>query len=69
VIVFDSQGRLVAAHRGNSRADIFDQDGQRLPRENVRPAKRNLDRKERYSLRARFRVRRAPGKDTSNPVA
>ena len=28
MIVFDSQGRLVAAHRGNSRADIFDQDGQ-----------------------------------------
>jgi hypothetical protein len=28
VIVFDSQGRLVATDGGNSRVDIFDQDGQ-----------------------------------------
>jgi hypothetical protein len=32
VIVLDSQDRLFAAHRGNSRADIFDQGGQCLPR-------------------------------------
>jgi hypothetical protein len=34
VIVFDSQVRFFAAHRGSSRVDIFDQDGQCLPRGN-----------------------------------
>jgi hypothetical protein len=34
VIVFDSQGRFFVAHCGNSRVDIFDQDGQCLPRGN-----------------------------------
>ena len=34
MIVFDLQGRFFAAHRGNSRVDIFDQDCQCLPRGN-----------------------------------
>ena len=55
-----AQGRLLVADRGNSRVQVFDQDGKFIARvETVRAAERHLPRSRRDALRCGFTVRRA----------